>query len=463
MPMYVFMMFVAVSTLLTLARWRRGIFLMIAIAMLADPVRKLTPGVPAYLVMAPLPVWAAMMYGAWRKRELSWWVVRDLFPGAWRLFRIYLLTLVVPMFLSLTYGPGSWKFTLLGLLTQAGFLGSLLLGILFPSRPGDVARLMKWYCVVAAVMMTGSLMERANIGFASGLIGSEMLGAEWVTYRMGEGLHMVSGFFRSPDMMGWHASNLVMFGIILALGSPRDYRAGWAVAAGWGGVALIFCARRKMMSMLPVFVGATCLLHVVQGHYGRLVRLMLTVGIMIGVAGYLYLHTGTQSSLERFYASTLDEVEERVQGHGIDAVMETYRQAGFWGHGLGMAVQGGHNIKGAKPRTWQESGPSMLAADIGIPGLVAFGLLMLSVMQAGYRALRHAGDSTEHAVLLGVGAVVLANMAAGVVSAQVFGDPFIGCFLPFLMGVVLAAARLEHAPMVAVSDAVPGGELPADG
>jgi hypothetical protein len=29
------------------------------------------------------------------------------------------------------------------------------------------------------------------------------------------------------------------------------------------------------------------------------------------------------------------------------------------------------------------------------------------------------------------------------VSSQVFGDPFIGCFVPFLIGTVLSGARLQ--------------------
>jgi hypothetical protein len=42
-----------------------------------------------------------------------------------------------------------------------------------------------------------------------------------------------------------------------------------------------------------------------------------------------------------------------------------------------------------------------------------------------------------------VASVVVANAAAAVVSSQIFGDPFIGCFVPFLIGVILAGVRLQ--------------------
>jgi cell division protein FtsW (lipid II flippase) len=254
---------------------------------------------------------------------------------------------------------------------------------------------------------------------------------------------MIAGFFRSPDVLGWHAAALVMFGVTLALKSDRWGRVGWAVLAGWGGVALMFCARRKMITMVPVFGIATFGLYILQGHSRRLVRVLLAAGVMVGVGAYVYLSVGASKEVEKFYSTTTGEMGERVQAHGIDSVVVTIRQAGFFGHGLGMAVQGVHNIKAKRPHIWQESGPSMLAAELGVPGLIAFALLLMGLVSAGFRALRHVGPASEQAVYVGVASVVVANAAAAVVSSQIFGDPFIGCFVPFLIGVILAGVRLQ--------------------
>lgn len=444
MLLYAFLGAVCVFAALAVARWRLGVFLFVLTAMLQEPVRKLVPGVPVYLVLTPLSVWLGMLIGAWRAGDLATVAFRQTFPRVWLLLVVYVLTLVIPAFLSLTYGPGSWKFTLLGVMTQGGMLGSLFMGYAFARRQGDVARLLQWYCLLSAVMMSGGLMERLGVGMASGVIGVGMFGTDWVTYRMGEGLHMMSGFFRSPDVMGWHAATLVMFGAVLSLRSDSWRRIGWGVVAGWGGVALMFCARRKMMSMIPVFAGVIFAVYAVQGHFGRLMRLLFVGGILVGVGSYLYLQAGADRDLERFYMTTIGEMPERVHAHGIASVVETVRQGGVFGYGLGMAVQGSHNISGDKPRIWQESGPSMLAAELGVPGLIVFILLLCGVLVEGYRALRNSSETPEYPLLVGIAGVVAANLSVGVVSSQIFGDPFIGCFFPFLAGIVLAGIRLAR-------------------
>lgn len=306
--------------------------------------------------------------------------------------------------------------------------------------------------------MIGAPLERWHVEGPSGLIGTGTLGMHWVTYRTGAALRMVSGFFRSPDVQGWHAAALVMFGVTLALKSARYGRVGWAALAGWGFVGLMFCARRKMVSMVPVFGMALFALYIFHGRVRRFMRALLAVGVMASVGTYAYLSVGASEDVERYYGTTVGELDERVQMHGITAVAQTLRQAGVLGYGLGMAVPSVHNVGGQRPRIWQESGPGMIAAELGVPGLVAFGLLLAGLIMAGFRALRQAAPTSEQALLVGVASLVIANLMAGLVSSQIFGDPFIGCFLPFLAGIVLSGIRLQQAEP---PDA-PGG-IPAPG
>ena len=61
-------------------------------------------------------------------------------------------------------------------------------------------------------------------------------------------------------------------------------------------------------------------------------------------------------------------------------------------------------------------------------------------------------STPEYPLYAGLVALLLANALAGLVSAQIFGDPFVGIFLPFLVGVVLSGARLRPvAPPAAAS------------
>jgi O-antigen ligase len=216
-------------------------------------------------------------------------------------------------------------------------------------------------------------------------------------------------------------------------------------------VALMLCARRKMIAMIPLFVLGFLFLNVRFHNVRRIVSLLVVLVTTIAVGFYAYSRLGSDRRVEKFYLTAVRESVERTQAHGIGAVIETVRQAGFFGHGLGMATQGVHHIRAERPRIWQESGPSMLVAECGIPGLLAFLAVVVALLRGMYRALQHSAQTTEHAIFYGLAALVLANGAAGIVSAQVFGDPFVGVFLPFVIGATLSGIRLrpagtEHSP-----------------
>lgn len=441
---FAFLSIVALFALLSAFRWRLGVFLMVAVAVLQDPVRKLAPGVPAYLVLATVPVWMGIFLGALRERSLSFVDLGYSLPRVLSAVRLYLLMLLVPVVLSLTYGPGSWQYTILGIYVQFSFLGGILLGFAFPVAMGDIERLLKWYCLVAGVALVGAPLERLGIGVACGVTGTQTLGAYWVTYRTGGVVEMISGFFRSPDVLGWHAATVVMVGGGLALsakGWPR--RVTWMALAGWGCVALMFCARRKMIAMTVVFAIALILLYVVFGHARRILKLG-AIFILVFSVGYVsYQFAGADPEVERFYASTTGDLDERIQGQGVGALIGTYQQGGFWGYGLGMAMQGIHHIKAPRPRIWQESGLGILIAEGGVPLLVGVIGVMFGLVAGCRSSLKAVCDSPAQPLYFSLTALLIANGLAGLISAQIFGDPFIGCFLPFLLGGLLSGARLQ--------------------
>lgn len=428
-----------------LVNWRRGPYWLILIGLFQDPLRKLHPGAPAYLVLMPAPVWVAMMLNAVACGDLSWIRLRTDYPRLSFAASLMALAFTIPVFRSATYGPGSWQLTLLGAYTYVSVFAAILLGAYFPRRPGQIERLLFWYCALAAPLMLGAVLERAGWGERTLLVGTRVFGATWQTARTGRMLAMVSGFFRSPDVLGWHAATLAMFGVTLALGPARWHRPVWIACAGWAGVALMFCARRKMIAMLPVFAVALVAMEAGLRHVRRLLPLAGGLALAALVGLYAYYRVGPEAEVEKFYATTSGELGERVQAHAYYDVIGTVRQAGFFGHGLGMALQGTHHIRAARPRIWQESGPSIIVAEIGVPGLIGFVILVAGFMAAALQALRGVARTSEQFVFVGVASIVGANIAAAVVSSQIFGDPFIGCFLPFLVGTILAAARVQVA------------------
>lgn len=437
-----FLFLIAVASVLAIFNWRWGIYALVLVAMVQDPARKLTPGAPGYLVLATLPVWGGALIGALRKGDMLWESFRDVYPKLSRMFLFYAAGLVVPAVLSATYSPGSWQLTLLGAYTQYAIIAGFILGSQFPGKQGDIERLMAWYCLLAGIATIGVLLEKWGIGTGNGLVGTSSLGANWMTQRTGVDLKMLSGFFRSPDVMGWHAAALAMFSAILSIHGKGWKRLGWAALAGWAGVALMFCARRKMIAMLLPYSLMIAVLLVVFGRARYLLSVLLCGLVGAGIWWYSYQSVGPDEELEEFYGTTLEESTNRLEQHGFDAVIGTLKQAGFWGYGLGMAAQGTHHIQCERPGIWQESGPSMIAAESGMPGLILFGGVMVSLLMAMWASIRVAAITSASFTYFGLAATVFANGIAGIVSAQIFGDPFVGLFLPFMVGLVLSGIRL---------------------
>jgi hypothetical protein len=267
----------------------------------------------------------------------------------------------------------------------------------------------------------------------------------WVTYRTGEAVYMLSGFFRGPDVMGWHAVMLTMVASLLAVRARGWKRLAWFALALWGLPNVWLCGRRKMLSMLPIFWG---LLLLVSFRVRGAKRSLSAIGVALLLlgAGWYGVSGGQKvTALDTYYLTTIDEWDEQMWRHGVLAVVGTVRQAGFWGYGLGMSQQGLHHIAAEKPLVWQESGPSKLFAELGVPGALLFLALGFSLLRTIFSVVRLRASSPSFLLSAGLLAILGANLATAVVSAQIYGDPFIVIFLGFLTGLALSGARADPA------------------
>jgi len=62
MAMLLFAILLALSCLRTLASWRMGIYLMIIVAAVQDPMRKMVPGTPSWMALATVPVFFTALF-----------------------------------------------------------------------------------------------------------------------------------------------------------------------------------------------------------------------------------------------------------------------------------------------------------------------------------------------------------------------------------------------------------------
>ena len=295
--------------------------------------------------------------------------------------------------------------------------------------------------MTAAVLLVGGPLDAWGWSARSPAIGTEALGHVWLTYRAGAPVYMRAGFFRGPDVMGWHAALVFMVAVILAFRAKGPARWFWIAIAVWGALNIWLCGRRKMLAMIPIFFGSYLFLVFRFKNARRLVSLAGTALMIGGLGWYLISSLYRDAAVEAFYLTTVSEAGDQLQRHGFESIRSTVAQAGFWGYGLGMSQQGIHHIPAEKPRVWQESGPSKLVAEFGIPG----GLLILCLgwvlAKTIYLVVRQSRlDETFH-FTAGILSLLVANLMSAVVSAQIFGDPFVAMFLAFLAGLVLSAAR----------------------
>lgn len=435
-------MLVIAGCLVALARWRWGVLAAVAVALLQDPLRKVIPGTPAYLVLASVPIWLCALGSAGFSGQLRIDRFFASFPrlGLW--MKIFAAYLVIPAAISATYGRHSWMITLLGAFVYATMFLMLVAGWQYPGRSASVRWFLVFYACMGALLLIGGPLEALGDQTIRPFLGTEMLGHVWVTHRTGEAVYMLSGLFRSPDVMGWHASLVFMIGVILAFRAKGAARWFWMAVAVWGVLNIWLCGRRKMLAMIPVFLGCYGLFVFRFNQVRKFLSAAATAVLILGLGWHFISSLFYSEAVERFYLTAFSEAQDQVQRHGIDSVVGTFNQAGFWGYGLGMSQQGVHNIPDVEtPRLWQESGPSKLVAELGVPGHLLFLILGAVLFVTAYQVVRLGQRRDSFHWTAGIFAILAANVTSSVVSAQIFGDPLVAFLLAFLAGMLLSDAR----------------------
>lgn len=439
--MFLILILIAAGCLISAYRWRWGILAAILLGLVQDPLRKGVPGTPGILAMTSVPVWLSALGCAWYSGEIRAGRFFRTFPRMAQWTLVFLIYLSIPAALSATYGHNTWMITLLGILIYGAGGTALLAGYQYPTSRASIQSVLMVYGALAGLLLVGGPLDWFGWGKLSPLIGTEAMGHVWVTHRTGETVYMLAGFFRSPDVMGWHAATVSMVAGILALRIKGPWRIFWLLIAVWGLSNIWLCGRRKMVSMIPVFWGIYLLIEFRFRDPRRLLQVGGVLLLMGSLAWIVISETYRTEALDAFYLTTLNELNTQAWRHGIESVITSVEQAGFWGYGLGFAQQGVHHIEAETPRIWQESGMSKIVLELGVPGLTLFLLILFFVFRTAYLVVGSLSDSKEYELVAGLFALLGANLASSIVSAQIFGDPFILLLLFLFFGFVFSSVR----------------------
>ncbi|MBV6413074.1 MAG: hypothetical protein OMOMHJEC_00864 [Xanthomonadales bacterium] len=445
MTMLLTLIAVMAAALASLSSWRRMYFLIIVIAAVQDPLRKITPGTPGWFTLLSLPVFFSALLAS-RAKIPGWWAAfKTACPSITK--GIYLLCLLVipAVVISVSYSSGSWQYTLLGLTSYSLIFLSIIAGFHFGRSVESIRKLIAFYVGVHALVLVGGVIQYLGMFEGLDVIGDRALGHEWLRWIPGYVVHLISGFYRSADVMGWHAATVCMLALILAFSETGKARWFWTMIAAWAVFGLFLCGRRKMVFMLPIFLFT---LTWVYFYFGRAARVLPMIGFLVVPAASVYFVSdflGEESAQIQYYSSARegDTAFDRLSGHGFNSVLETVRQAGFFGHGLGFATPGSHHIGAARPRIWQESGTSRIMVELGVPGFVGFvGTLIALVVRLWSVTRMHLRRRTPAGIYAaGLFALFLANLGSLTVSGQILADSFIVIFLGSLVGIGLGFAR----------------------
>jgi hypothetical protein len=440
MALALYLAFLGFACAFALTDWRRGWLLVVVCGAVQDPVRKLTGGAPVFVSFAVVALYAAILFGA--RDEL----MAHLSDFARRFGNLY-TSIVVFVFLLgvsalnglMTYGFDKWKVPLLSGFTYCVPLVAALLGYTWLQREEWMYKFFNVYAAVTSIALIGTLLEYMRI--PSRILGMVAFEGDFIRHLPGIQIRLLSGVYRGPDVMAWHAAMLTCVGIAMALRTGIGKNAlMWGGVASWGFLSCMIAGRRKAIYTVAVF----CLVFV--WRYGRRLKngqLFALLGTLI-LLGTLVQNLASNERTSVYTAgavTTREELTQRLEG----GVGETFRQFGFMGAGLGTATQGVYHLLGSTNVGWQEGGLGKLAVEVGLPGLIAIAVIGLIVLRLLMRLTRipdvPGSSRFIRAMLFGL---VSANVASFTASAQAYTDAVLALTTGFFVGCLFATAALDE-------------------
>lgn len=441
---------VLMSMALALIDWRRAWIMAILCGVVQDPLRKLTTGSPVFMTFSIVAVYAAIMVVNQRNLQTNAREFAKRFSNITSWFGLFFFFLILAAMNGLfTYGVGLWQVPLLSLFVYLLPIPAMLVGYIYLTDEPLLYRFFRFYAAVTSVALIGSLLEYLRVD--SKALGMVAQVGDQIRHLPGIQIRMISGFYRAPDIMGWHAATLTSIAIAMVVrGGMGRSSWPWMTAAAWGFYNCMISGRRKAVYYVAVFALVFFWRYAKRLKPAHIASFIVMAGVLTYVVHRIESNEGS-SVYARGAATTKAEVAERLEG----GLGETIRQFGIMGAGLGTATQGIRHITGSDTNIgWQEGGLGKLAIELGVPGLIAALLFVLAMMRMMLRISKHPDiDESSQFVRVMLLALVVANMANFIASAQAYSDPVLTLMTAFFVGCLFATATLDE--RAAAASAVP--------
>ena len=450
--------------------WRVGMFFIIAVGFLQDPIRKLVPGEPVAISVVVgvvmLFVWG-MGLGQFRGQAQAMSIGVQ-YPSVMRAFASFvILVFLQAMVTLLSYG--SLPLAGIGLIAYLSPLPAIWVGWWFCRSDKDYLQLALTQVAFAVVLAVTVFLSWQG-------------GAEWALFKQvgdqanilvfyGDAgiITMHTGLMRAPEVTAWHLGAATCFAIVLATLRPSAAKVAALAFIGAMLIAAIYLTgRRKALGMIVVFTGLLIVLLQFSRHRDARSTAIALLGVAaaaVGAASFLsdILAEGTEF---RAYSergeSAVGDAWERFYSLGIASIGWAIDAAGFFGAGAGVISQGGQHFGSDESLAGAgEGGLAKVIIELGVPGMMVVTWVLAVLVRTVRRLLAFADQSSAQAVIVtnALSAFLVTNMIRFVTASQVFGDPFVLTLLGVLFGALLATPRLRALPRAAVA-AGPGARLP---
>jgi len=423
--------------------WRTAIYAAVFLDVARDIVRKMTPGYPILSTIIIGIVWALAFVSASAtdRRELGRLFIR--YPQFKSALTLIIVGILPGAAISLVRYQNGWILVLIGGISYlAPFIG-ILLGYLWPRFLSDIVRWVSLYVVVNSIVLIGTVLEFAEVPLA-GLGGMKM---EWVRNFGTDNVKLISGFYRSPDVMGLHAAHVMMFSAMLALRPKDRWKWLWWFISIWAASCLLLSGRRKMIVMPGLFLFTYVGLNWLSGRSGKraaVASALFAVAVLAGLTVMTQLQE-TSDDYSRFASSIVTESVDRVSLSFSSIIQVTIEQSGWLGDGLGSATQGKQHTGIEISKSWQEDGVGRLFKELGIPGVILVLFAIWGMISSIRQSLLVVPSDAFQVRQLQIGmlSILIANGASFIVSHQAYsGDPSTVLIVGFCLGVVLGIPRL---------------------
>lgn len=479
-----FLVAIAGACLTSILHWRYGLILCVGVGLLQDPLRKVTPGAPVYMVGLVAITFACACLGAWTNRVkfspsvIHGWRQSLHAPAA--MFAVVLMAQAI-------HSVARWQSVFLPLLGAIFYLApvvAVLFAYQFAVRRGTsgIRQFLGFYVAVSLVWLVGVLLE--STGSSSRLLGE--VGPGQIIYSFGLNRKAASGFYRAAEVAAWHIATVSCMLFIFLNGRKLSaFKTMLVVAVAAFLVYVGFVTgRRKMLVYVVVFGGVYLVL---MSWYVRgkaraalfsIFALLTAFGMVLGLGpddGERSFDAGrdtlgkrdAQAAWVARGLTVFADIPERFNQLAYKPVEWAVDGFGWFGAGLGMVAQGAQYFGGGAGRFGgaAEGGLGKITMDLGVPGVVVviwMAWVLARLVSARLSAL--AKSSRMHANLaFGFVAFLVANVAAFSVATQVFGDVLVLLMLGWSFGFVLAmpvVAFNETAARLAANPASEQGSRP---